>query len=507
MKAKPIFYLNGNNRRFEDQHTISVMTGEPMPRKWQEFFELTPEEKARWDASLKLDEEYRIAEAQGFPNGIPGGRTRGDMLHYLTQQEEAHKRSMQERNFFDRSCISDKTEIQRSNNIMPSDTLTYGQSNTQPSFAFNQKSNTESPYARENNLSQMNIGIKKEPDFDVKQAIRKLADRLRAMGESAEEQSETNLPVMNGQDNNVMPVGAKSDDLTQGNQDVQAMASANLSNQRIRDPIVEDRRSLKMKGGEITGVRERAVIRYINLPNGEIVPHVVITSKSVLGGSHDGETYNDNLTSLSGYRVEESKRQSTIPSMPTNTTGKTSNNVHNIKDKHSNDYNLDTSVNVIKNKDEKKTFWDIFCETTGQYGDAGTVPLITVFDANNPNEVKTLIQDLQQYKPYIQAATDRVYKNLPDIASEAVSLVIPKLPPNLRGTALGALIVFGICLCAKEAYDEWDETTGKEGFIILLSDKLMFYFTEEWVKNIADTFGIPKKYSRPIFLVVKNALT
>ena len=92
MKAKPIFYLNGNNRRFEDQHTISVMTGEPMPRKWQEFFELTPEEKARWDASLKLDEEYRIAEAQGFPNGIPGGKTRGDMLHYLTQQEEAHKK-------------------------------------------------------------------------------------------------------------------------------------------------------------------------------------------------------------------------------------------------------------------------------------------------------------------------------------------------------------------------------------------------------------------------------
>ena len=62
MKGKPILCLNGNERSFRDHYTISLMTGEPMPKKWQRYIELTPEEKARWDAELKLDEEYRIAE-------------------------------------------------------------------------------------------------------------------------------------------------------------------------------------------------------------------------------------------------------------------------------------------------------------------------------------------------------------------------------------------------------------------------------------------------------------
>ena len=146
MKAKKEFYLDGNNRRFNDQYTISLMTGEPMPRKWQDFFDLTPEEKARWDASLKLDEEYRIAEAQGFPNGIPGGKTRGDMLYYFTQQEEAHKRNMQEGSFLGRFFIPRKTEIQSGDDIIPNNALIYGQSNAQLSFTFNRKLNTESPY-------------------------------------------------------------------------------------------------------------------------------------------------------------------------------------------------------------------------------------------------------------------------------------------------------------------------------------------------------------------------
>lgn len=68
-------------------------------------------------------------------------------------------------------------------------------SNAQPSFMLNRKLNTESPYIEQNNLLQMNADIKKEPAFDVKQAIRKLAERLRAMSESAEEQTETKLPT------------------------------------------------------------------------------------------------------------------------------------------------------------------------------------------------------------------------------------------------------------------------------------------------------------------------
>ena len=137
MEAKKEFYHFGNDRKFNDHYTISLMTGEPMPRKWQAFFDMTPEEKARWDASLKLDEEYRIAEAQGFPNGIPGGRTRGDMLYYLTQQEEARERNMQEDSFLRRSFIPNKTEIQNNNNAISRNSPIYGQINTQPSFTFN----------------------------------------------------------------------------------------------------------------------------------------------------------------------------------------------------------------------------------------------------------------------------------------------------------------------------------------------------------------------------------
>lgn len=158
MKAKREFYMNGNDRKFADDYTISIMTGEPMPKKWQGFIELTPVEKARWDASLKLDEEYRIAEAQGFPNGIPGGRTRGDILYYLTQQEEAHNRSLQEGSFFSHSFIPQKTEIQIDGVNTPNNTPAY----------------------RQNSFLQTNASIKKEPAFDVDQAIRKIASWLEA---------------------------------------------------------------------------------------------------------------------------------------------------------------------------------------------------------------------------------------------------------------------------------------------------------------------------------------
>ena len=204
MKAKPIFYQNGNDRRFEDQHTISVMTGEPMPRKWQDFFELTPEEKARWDAELKLDEEYRIAETQGFPNGIPGGRTRGDILHYFTQQEEAREKRMQEDSFLRRPFIPQKTEIQNNNSIASSNTLAYEQSNAQPSFTFNRKLNTESPYIGQNNLLQMNTGIKKDPDIDLDRAIHRAGDLLKATLEYNNGQTDTNLVVPNEQGNSLM---------------------------------------------------------------------------------------------------------------------------------------------------------------------------------------------------------------------------------------------------------------------------------------------------------------
>ncbi|MBO5245610.1 MAG: hypothetical protein J6B02_05865 [Selenomonadales bacterium] len=72
------------------------MTGEPLPKTWQEFFELTPEQKAQWDAELKLDAEYRIAEAQGFPNGIPGGKERGSIFYFLAQREKEYKRECEE---------------------------------------------------------------------------------------------------------------------------------------------------------------------------------------------------------------------------------------------------------------------------------------------------------------------------------------------------------------------------------------------------------------------------
>lgn len=195
MRAKPIFYLNGNERNFRDHYTISLRTGEPMPKKWQRNIELTPEEKARWDDSLKLDEEYRIAEAQGFPNGIPGGKMRGNILYSITQREEADGRNMQEDSFLRRPFIPQKTEIQNNNSIASSNTLAYGQSNAQPSFTFNRKLNTESPYIGQNNLLQMNTGIKKEPAFDVEQAIRKIASRLEERTDDSGEQDKMSLPT------------------------------------------------------------------------------------------------------------------------------------------------------------------------------------------------------------------------------------------------------------------------------------------------------------------------
>ena len=96
LKPKPIFYCYGNDRRFADDCLIAKMTGEPLPKKWQEFFELPPEQKAQWDADLRLDAEYRIAEAQGFPNGIPGGKERGNVFYFLAQRAKEYKRECEE---------------------------------------------------------------------------------------------------------------------------------------------------------------------------------------------------------------------------------------------------------------------------------------------------------------------------------------------------------------------------------------------------------------------------
>ncbi|MBO5244582.1 MAG: hypothetical protein J6B02_00635, partial [Selenomonadales bacterium] len=52
--------------------------------------------KAQWDADLGLDAEYRIAEAQGFPNGIPGGKERGGIFYFLAQRKKEYKRECEE---------------------------------------------------------------------------------------------------------------------------------------------------------------------------------------------------------------------------------------------------------------------------------------------------------------------------------------------------------------------------------------------------------------------------
>lgn len=187
--------------------------------------------------------------------------------------------------------------------------------------------------------------------------------------------------------------------------------------------------------------------------------------------------------------------------------GSTNNNIDNNSNRYASHHSAGTPAPTPNNNGEEDSLWNKTVGAVGQYGDGGTVPAVPWFDTSNPEEVRTLIQELQKYEPYIQTASDEAYEKLPDIAYEAASLAIPKLPPHLKGTALGALIILGISLCAKEAYDEWDERSGKEGLIVLFSDKLMLYFTEEWVENIVDTFGIPKKYSRPILFAVKDALS
>ena len=96
LKPKPIFYSEGNAQKFADSCLIAEMTGEPLPRTWQDFFELIPEQKAQWDDELRLDAEYRIAEAQGFPNGIPGGRMRGNIFYSLEQRAKEYKRECEE---------------------------------------------------------------------------------------------------------------------------------------------------------------------------------------------------------------------------------------------------------------------------------------------------------------------------------------------------------------------------------------------------------------------------
>lgn len=95
-KPKPIFYCYGNAQKFADDCLIAKMTDEPLPQKWQDFFELTPEQKAQWDAELRLDAEYRIAEAQGFPNGIPDGKERGNIFFFLAQRAKEYKRECEE---------------------------------------------------------------------------------------------------------------------------------------------------------------------------------------------------------------------------------------------------------------------------------------------------------------------------------------------------------------------------------------------------------------------------
>jgi len=78
---------------------------------------------------------------------------------------------------------------------------------------------------------------------------------------------------------------------------------------------------------------------------------------------------------------------------------------------------------------------------------------------SNSEDVRKLVLELQAYQPILQNATNEAYRMLPDIAEEAVSLAITRmLPPQLKGTAL-------------------------------------------------DGFGIPVRYSRPILLVIDNALS
>lgn len=199
MKAKREFYMHGNDRQFADEHLISTMTGEPMPRKWQRFIELTPEEKARWDASLRLDAEYRRAEAQGFPNGIPGGKTRGNALYTLTQMEEEHERALQKKRMeeareqYEQSFIPYKTEIRND------DGRIYGNINLADQL-------WQNPYDTQKNDFTTGISAflapqtEKEPAFDVNQAIQNLADNLRERWDADTAQPTANTSVQFNED-------------------------------------------------------------------------------------------------------------------------------------------------------------------------------------------------------------------------------------------------------------------------------------------------------------------
>ena len=110
LKPKPIFYCNGNAQKFDDDCFVAKMTKEPLPKKW--------------DADLRLDAEYRIAEAQGFPNGIPGGTTRGNVFYFQTQREEEYKRECREvqeeyaRNYAKHFSLRQKTDILGKNKLV-----------------------------------------------------------------------------------------------------------------------------------------------------------------------------------------------------------------------------------------------------------------------------------------------------------------------------------------------------------------------------------------------------
>lgn len=182
MKVKPIFYLNGNERNFRDHYSISLRTGEPMPKKWQRYIELTPEEKARWDAELKLDEEYRIAEAQGFPNGIPGGKMRGNILYTITQREDGEKRKLQEENQQGRFFSPQKTEIQNNNGLVAGNIPNY----------------------KQNNLLKWKTEIKKESDDDLARAIHRAGNTLKEILKFGDGQTDASTFLPNGQGDSLM---------------------------------------------------------------------------------------------------------------------------------------------------------------------------------------------------------------------------------------------------------------------------------------------------------------
>ena len=353
----------------------------------------------------------------------------------------------------------------------------------------------------------MNRGIKKEPAFDVKQAIQKIASQLEARFDDGEEQAKTGLPVMNEQDDGMIPrtrfIGEVKREAVNVDKAMQYIRDKIREKNNLERQVTQGNNIMWQIGEQKTdgaGYSYKSILKDNKNANEEISYGIawgnVIDNNTGYGNNSNLVQMVSIPTNDIAFSHEGEMQKNDL--QPVQSIEEWINRIHSK-------YGTTTYSSRDNGLDEAKIREDAWQQlTVGADGILGYEP---EFYGELINYV------IKEYDKEIRIALNVAQGLLENMALSVAELAIKLLPPKIK---IGGLVVFasiGVYRCAKKAYEKWysnvseymnqnycseEKAKQKINFVEIFFTELMIFFTGKWLEYILRSLGVSERYIIPI---------